>query len=451
MLQSRRSLINLRTNYLVVFFIYLSIFINSYIFFKEPFEFYFGYLIYLLMLPVFIFRYGMNRDLLLIFFILLVTGIFNIFLGNNTLGQFIKVYAGLVMSYFFYYYVVLEFGFNIELLFRWYMKGVYIVSLLGLFQFFSYQVGFTNGYTFWWVLNKWSPSIGGNFGIRINSIYAEPTHLAAVQAGAFFVSVLNFFRKESLFVSRFQSAVIIIVYLLAFSGLGMIGIFLCLIFLAVNFGLFRYIIVIIPALIILFNVLYNNVSDFRDRYVSIKELFFEDKFVLGKTHGSSFILYNNYQVAVENFKSHFMFGTGIGSHPTAFDKYSKGANIKVYGFNLNSADANSMLLRLISETGLFGVGLFFLLIYKCYVRRTQDVPQVYWVVSNAILVMILLNLFRQGHYFLNGFPFFVMLYYFNWRSYKSFSETGESLYDQYLKFEKKEQTQQAGMAKIPDY
>ena len=31
--------------YLITFFIYLSIFIQSYIFFKEPFEFQFGYLI----------------------------------------------------------------------------------------------------------------------------------------------------------------------------------------------------------------------------------------------------------------------------------------------------------------------------------------------------------------------------------------------------------------------
>jgi hypothetical protein len=40
--------------------------------------------------------------------------------------------------------------------------------------------------------------------------------------------------------------------------------------------------------------------------------------------------------------------------------------------------------------------------------------------------MVLLNLFRQGHYFLNGFPFFVMLYVFNYYSYQNFLETGVS-------------------------
>jgi hypothetical protein len=32
--------------------------------------------------------------------------------------------------------------------------------------------------------------------------------------------------------------------------------------------------------------------------------------------------------------------------------------------------------------------------------------------------MLLLNLFRQGHYFLNGFPFFVLLYIYNYYSYR---------------------------------
>jgi hypothetical protein len=174
----------------------------------------------------------------------------------------------------------------------------------------------------------------------------------------------------------------------------------------------------IPLGILLFNVMYDNVRDFRERYDSLVDLFSTGQFVLGKTHGSSFILYNNYRVAVSNMKSHFLFGTGLGSHPTAFEKYSIAKDIKVYGFNLNSADANSMLLRLMSETGLFGVSIFLILIVKCYVKRQDNDPSYYWLISNSILVMILLNLFRQGHYFLNGFPFFVILYYYNWLAYK---------------------------------
>src|SRR5579862_8126100 len=91
-----------KQSFWIVLAIYLSIFVNSYVFFTDPFEFYFGYLIYIILLPVFMFRYGFNRNLVLIFLTLLITGILNILLGNNTTALFFKVFTGLVLSYFFY-------------------------------------------------------------------------------------------------------------------------------------------------------------------------------------------------------------------------------------------------------------------------------------------------------------------------------------------------------------
>lgn len=416
-----------RRNFWIVLFIYLSIFINSFVFFKEPFEFYLGYVIFVILLPGFINKFGFNRNLFFIFLILFLTGVVSILAGNNTATQFFKVFIGLTLSYFFYYFVVLELNYDIEQLFKWYLKGAYIAAIIGIFQFISFKIGFTPGYNFSWILNKWGVITGGNFGIRINSIFGEPTHLGAVMSSAFFVSLYNIFRKETYYLTKFQSAVIIIVYFLSFSGLGQAGIFLSLIFLAISFGLVRYIFVLIPVGFFLFNILYNNVRDFRERYDGTVEMFTTGKFELGKTHGSSFILYNNYIVALENFKTNFMFGTGVGSHPVAFEKYSLAKDFKVYGFNLNSADANSMLLRLISETGLFGVLIFLIIMIKCYVTRDEKHLTFHWLVSNAILIMILLNLFRQGHYFLNGFPFFVILYYFNSVSYKNYLNSQEAL------------------------
>lgn len=407
----------------IVLFIYLSVFINSYVFFKDPVEFYFGYLIFIVLLPGFIARYGFNRSLVFIFLILFVTGMMNVLLGNNTADQFFKVFTGLALSYFFYYYVVLEFNFNIEQLFKWYLKGSYVAALIGVVQFVSYHIGFTFGYDFRWVLNKWGVNPGGNFGIRVNSVFAEPSQLATVLSAAFFVSLYNLIRKEGFYLTKFQSAVIVIIYILSFSALGQTGIMLSLALFVICFGLFRYLIILIPMGVLLFNFIYNNSRDFKDRLDSLVDLFTTGKFILGKTHGSSFILYNNYVVALENFKTNFLFGSGIGSHSYAFQKFSLARDFKVWGFNLNSADANSMLLRLISETGLFGVFLFFVIIFKCYVKRNTNFDSSHWIISNAILVMILLNLFRQGHYFLNGFPFFVILYYFNHVSYKKYLES----------------------------
>lgn len=413
---------NSRLNTWIIIGIYITIFINSFVLFKAPFEFYIGYIVYIFLLPGFIRNYGFNKNLFFIFFILLVVGLFNIYAANNTLGQFLKVYIGLFLAYLFYYYIVVDFKFNIKQLFKWYLTGAYIVCLIGLFQFISYQIGFEPGYNLFYILNKWRVIYGGNFGIRLNSVFSEPTYLAATISSAFFVSIYNLFSKENFHLTNFQSLVIILVYLLSFSGLGQVGVFLTLIFLGISFGLIRYIVILIPVVMIAFNFLYNNVNEFKTRYDGTISLFSGEEFVLGTTHGSSYILYNNYTVALKNFTNNPLFGGGLGSHVTAFDKYSLAKNFRVKGFDYNGQDASSMFLRLMSETGIFGLGIFLIIIIKCYVKRNINYLSYHWLVSNAILIMILLNLFRQGHYFLNGFPFFIILYYYNSISYKNFKE-----------------------------
>jgi len=411
-----------RKNFWIVLFVYFSIFVNSYVFFKEPFEFYIGYLIYLVLLPGFIFRFGFNRALFYIFLVLLINGVFNIWAGNDTAAQFFKIFIGLFLSYSFYYYVFHEVKFEIESLFKWYLKAAYFAALLGLFQFVSYQIGFRPGYTFFGIFNKWGIADGGLFGIRINSVFSEPTHLACVLAPAFFVSFYNLFNKQGYYLSKWQGIAIIAVYILSFSGLGQAGIFLTFLFLAISYGLVRYIVILVPITIVTFNILYNNVTDFKLRLDGLVSMFSGEKFILGTTHGSSFILYNNYTVALKNFVANPLFGGGLGSHQVAFEKYSLANGMKTFGFNFNGQDANSMFLRLMSETGLFGLLIFLIILVKCYVKRDKEYLTYHWLISNAILIMILLNLFRQGHYFLNGFPFFVLLYYYNAVSYRNYKE-----------------------------
>lgn len=411
-----------RKNFWIVFAIYFSIFIHTIIFFKSPFEGYIIYLVVIILLPGFIRKYGWNRDLIYIFSLMLIVGIVNVLVGNNTAFNFLKVYISVTLIYFFFYYTIHQFEFDIEQMFKWYLKACYVAALIGMFQFICFKIGFRSGYFLFNYSNKGGiPVYGGLFGIRLNSIFMEPTYLGSVLSAAFFVAVYNVLTRSHYYYSAIQNWMVIIVYLLSFSGMGQIGVFLMIILMAVNFGLIRYVIVMVPVMIISFNYLYNNVDEFRERFDSTYGLFVAgEEFELGKTHGSSFILYNNYIVATENFKSNFLFGTGLGSHPTAFEKYSIAKEIEVEGFSWNSADASSMFLRLMSETGLFGLIIFMAITVKCYVKRDRYNESCHWLISNGLLIMILLNLFRQGNYFLYGFPFFLMLYYFNAVKHKEF-------------------------------
>lgn len=413
-------------NRIVIFFIYVSIFINSYVFTREPVEIYFGYLVFFILLPVFAFKHRIPGYFVSIFFILFLAGILNIFLGHNTFPQFLKIFLGVFFSYLFYYYVLVQYEYNVEKLFQFYLKGCYIVAIIGVIQFVSFLIQFTPGYDFRWIFNKWGVPTGGNFGIRINSVFGEPTYFGSCVSAGAFVSLYNLIAKQPYYLSRFQSAIILLTYMFTFSGLAYIGIFSAIIILLINFGFVRYVLFFVPLLFSVFFYLYHNVSEFRERYDSTIAIFQTGEFTIGKTHGSSIILYNNYKVAMENFSTNFLLGTGLGSHPTAFDKYSITKDISVYGFNLNNQDANSMLLRLISETGLFGTLLIIGIALKNFVRRNSEygVPEYFWLVSGGILTMIIANLWRQGHYFLNGFPFFIWLYYFNKVNYNKYiSET----------------------------
>lgn len=402
--------------------IYVSIFVNSYVFTQKPVEIYLGYLVFAILFPFFIMRYRVPGYFWAIFGLLLISGIVNLYFGYNTAAQFIKVFLGVFLAYLFYYYVVVQFDYNVEYLFQIYLKGCVIVAIIGLIQFVSYMVGFRWGYDFSWLLNKWGTPLGGNFGLRINSIFGEPTYFGACVSAGAFTSVYNLLVKKPYYLTKIQSAIILAAYLLTFSGLAYFALFVGVIVMFINFGIIRYVLIFIPILLGGFYYLYNNVEEFKQRYDSTIDIFTTGQFSIGKTHGSSIILYNNYRVALKNVSNNYIFGAGLGSHPTAFEKHSITKKVEVGGFDLNSMDANSMLLRLISETGLFGTILFLVITFGCFIRRSEDpdIPEYFWIISGGIFTMIFTNLLRQGHYFLNGFPFFIWLYYFNKINYRKF-------------------------------
>jgi hypothetical protein len=311
----------------------------------------------------------------------------------------------------FYHYVIQAYNFDLKKLFKYYMQGAYIISIIGIFQLVSYLVGFGPGYNYRWILNKWA-YIQGGLGIRVNAIFGEPAYYAAVIGPAFFVAIYNLSVREGLFVSKFRSVVIAFGYLLTFSSLGIGGIFLTIILLLLNFGFVKYAVVFIPLFAFSFKYAYDKVPEFRDRYDGTTEIFGTGNYKSYEINGSSFVLYNNYHVASENFKRHFLFGTGLGSHPTAFDKYSLTNLEGAVEIDFNKMDANSMFLRLMSETGLYGLLVMFTVLFKSWVFKQRTDDRELWVMSNALAIIILLFLARQGHYFLNGFPFFLWMFFY---------------------------------------
>jgi hypothetical protein len=394
-----------------IFLIFASLYAYSYLLSKNIFEFYLAYLIFIAYFPFFLVKFGLPRWPVLVFIPLLLSGLLYCAIDLNTTQQFFKTFIGFFAACLFYHYVVQSYDFDIKELYRLYMQSAFIVSALGLFQLTSYLVGFTPGYNWKWILNKWGPTYGG-LGIRMNSVLSEPAYFAAVISPAFFTSLYNSTKRNPLFISKFQSLFIVGVFPLTFSSLGILAIFISIILLLINLGFFRYFFIFLPIFIVASTYAYNNVEEFRERYDSTLELYNTENIYDYTIHGSSFVLYNNTHVAWENFKSHPIFGTGLGSHPTAFDKYSL-TNIEgAVQIDFNKMDANSMFLRLMSETGLYGLSVMMMLLFRCWIFKGNAMDDAAWVISNSLTIIIIIYLVRQGHYFINGFPLFLWLYYY---------------------------------------
>ena len=398
-------------NKLITIGIYITIFISSYVLFKAPFEGYISYIVMLFLFPVMLVRYGVPRLPLLIFLPLLISGGIYILAGDNNIGSFFKIFIGFFAAVLFYRYVLELYDFDVNQLFEWYVKGAVIISIIGLIQVLSFRLGFKPGYDFRWIFNKWGVTPGG-LGIRMNSVFSEPAYFAAVIGPAFFCAIHNLFWRTRFWMTKRQSIIIVVAYLLTFSSLGILGIFLAILLLLLNYGFVRYAIIFIPLAYFGFGFVYNNVEEFRERYDGTLDVFVDQNIRDYDVHGSSFVLYNNFTVSYENFKRNPIFGTGLGSQETAFNRYSLTRFADVVQIDFNKSDANSMFLRLMSETGLYGIIFIVVFLFKHHIPRTKSANDYNWIISNGILMIIFLYLMRQGHYFINGFPFFLWCYYY---------------------------------------
>jgi hypothetical protein len=410
---------SLRQKRWVGFLIYLSVFLGSSItFFKDPFEGYFHYIIYLMLLPFFVSRYGLPSAPFKLLMFPLFIGVFQIFLGNNETFNFVKIFGGVLLSVSFYYYVTEFYELDVEKMFRLYLTWTYWTAIIAIIQFISFKIGFTPGYDFGFLLNKGGHVVTGD-SIRVNSIYLEPSQLGIMLGPAAFVALVNILRRRNYHYKPYMNYVILVALYLSRSSTGYLGLFLALIVLGINYGYFLYLVLFVVAGFFAAWGLYNTVIEFRERVDSSMGLWMEHDLSLKNLNSSSFVLYNNSHIAWENLKEHPLFGSGLGSHQVAYGRYTytKESKIRLKGFEFNTQDANSMFLRLMSETGLMGIVLAFLLIVGSFVGYTGDDDEWEWIASGALLVLILLYLLRQGNYFLNGFPFFVWLYYYNKKNF----------------------------------
>ena len=345
--------------------------------------------------------------------------------GIVTQGAFIKVFGSLIIPYLYYWYLWQYLGEDVIRAFRIYLKGALIVSAIGLMLFIDSLVSlgiyeFINA-----IINI--PKTPASFGIRIASTLGEPTYFANTVAPAGFFALMSlFFRnselsgvldKHGLSLSRWQSTLILVALLLTYSTMAYTGILIAVVLHLLIKRRIRALL-IAPAIVFGLYSLASSIPEISERLEGLQNT---EEISEGNVHGSSAVLFNHAIITWENFRRNPLFGTGLGSHVAATEKYSILGGTGLYGYEMqNAPDASSMFLRIASELGLFGIVLvlFFLITHYFIVDTADREGLVLKMISAAFLVTILLQLFRQGNFILKGFPFFVYGYYFSWKQFR---------------------------------
>ena len=398
----------------------MVLFSSGYVFFKTPFEFYFHYIIFLALIPFLFLKYGAPKFLFKLIFIPLVVGLFQLSFGNNEVFSFVKIIGGLTLTLYFYWAWITLFNMDINKLFYWYCMSCWVLTFIALIQVFSFFIGFKLGYDFRWILNKWGFVEGGLVGFRVNSLLSEPTYLATALAPATYVSVHNIISKKNFVFNKFQSSLIILTMILTTSTIGYLGILISILLCTETLRI-RYLLVGAIISVLIFSVAYNNVTDFKSRVDAAKGLWIDNDYGIENTNNSSFVLFNNLHVAKENISRFPLFGTGLGSHEIAFKRHTLTKTLLPYDFEFNVKDGNSLLIRLCTETGLFGLGFILLFLIRGFIYRVDNQNHLllkHKIISQSLFVLFILVLIRQGNYMLNGLPLLFLLYYFNGVDYR---------------------------------
>jgi len=371
------------------------------------------FIAFYLLLPIFFLKYRVPfREIAWVVFVLIV-GASGAITGDIPTGVYIKVAGSIILPYVFYAYVWRHFEYNVERLFTIYLKGAYVISIIGLLLFIDSFLG--NNFLHFLQSFIYIDLVNASFGIRLASLLGEPTYFANIVLPAGVVAMMRLVVKKDVgigidYMTKRKAAVFTISLLLTYSAIAFLGLLVGGILLLLRHGAIRYAIVI-PLILVIARIIIFQVPELEDRYQGVLSVSSE-KSQTGDFHGSSFILFNHAYITWMNLNENPLFGTGLGTHSIATDKFSLGnEGVEFHYRTQNAQDASSMLLRILSELGIFGGILVFIFLRRNFIPRVPDDP-VLWLISTAIFVTIVMQLLRQGNYILNGFPFFVLGFVF---------------------------------------
>jgi hypothetical protein len=371
-------------------------------------------------------------------FLTIVAGSFFASLYTDSLNfNLFKQVAGIMFSASSYYIVFKLANFNLKLIFDKYNKIAFWAACYGILEEFMHLSGIH-------LISDYP----GSFNLyRITGFSGEPYNfaLALFPATLFRLSSLLSRYKEMNYQKNrniLEAVIIFIAFFLTFSTTGYTGLFLGFVVISLHGGLLNIrnprFLLVVPFFILvylLFNFISNTNTLFKRKFdEGLWFLQSEENITIrdyGLFNSSSFVLISNYRIATEGFEENPYFGIGLGNYPNLYhEKFDQMFGLdfeKRYGKS-NYNDANSMFLRLLSETGIWGMAIFFFFLLYFLIKRVSSngINDFYLLaINHGVFILFLIRLLRCGNYISDGFFFFLLMFYFTFKFDQKFVKPAE--------------------------
>ncbi|MFV0418664.1 MAG: hypothetical protein ACK5KT_08050 [Dysgonomonas sp.] len=363
--------------------------------------------------------------LILLLTALLIYSSFLIFFNNYGYSKFFQQYIVISICALCYFQFFQFSKDNLLSLFEKYIQLMYLVCLLGLLQFIIclfFQVDIFP-FQFLYTLD------GGIFPLpegrimRIRSILMEAGNLGTclVPVIAYILFDKNYFKEN-----KRKAVIIITTYLLTLATISYVMLAI-LLFVKIytklkyiKYILSVLIIICIPYIISSMNSRLDESEITNSDFFSVMQQKIVQTLSIWDTsspsdfellNASSYAIATNLWVAMNSPGR--VLGTGLGTHQENYTQAYPPNNYYLYG--LNSDDAYSLLIRIFSEFGIFGIILYFF-----FLKRNFNSSN---IVNYSIFFLLIAMLIRGGNYIFYGTVMFHYLYYYT--SKKQYSRKNE--------------------------
>ena len=334
---------------------------------------------------------------------------------GTSFSGFTKQFLLLLFQFTFAYLLVNAYGFDARKMARDYLQVVYLICGVAILQFISALAGFLPGADY-----SYLGFDMGNFKLhtaRIQSWFQEPSFMVYALMPAVFLSLSRLFgiveRPRNL-----AALLILVVVLLARSSLGYLGLSLSLAIIVFSkYSVLRrplYLAILFPVLIATALLIYR-IPEVRFRVDDTIALFTAEKVSteeIEQVNLSTYALYSNFSVMRAVLREDPVLGTGLGTYARNYDRFIEEVipdSVWRRNFRLNREDGNSLLIRMLAETGIIGAIILLVFVFSNRLRYPQAGSDLFlWALNNGLFVLIALRILRQGHYTMLGF--LVMLY-----------------------------------------